>query len=673
MENEKIHTELLNEIRDLRIRLRDAQEKLIAVSHECADGLIEPFVDLFPPKALLQSEEHYRALFNSMTEGFALHEIVLNHNNIPCDYKFLDVNPAFESLTGWKRSNIIGKLQSLVFPNEMHWVEIFGKVALTGEPANFTSYSPTLKKYYEVYGYRFAPMRFATFFKDITERKNAEEALRRSENQKTLILENAGELIAFFDVNCCVKWANNAFLKSCNMSLHEIIGRKCYQVWGLDMMCDDCPVIRVLKTGKPQEGELTPENQPNWPSSRGHWMVRAAPVKDDKGNIIGVIEISHDITKQKENEKALRESQERLSIAVNAAQIGLFDWHIRSGDLYITPYYEAIFGYTPGSSNNACKFNDWSRHIHPDDKSQVEKEIYMSMTDRKDYKADYRIVRPDGEIRWITASAKFYYNDYDVASRMFGAIIDITERKKVEDNLRENEERLRIALEAANLGTWDLDLNTGIAVHSFADSQVSGFKEIQPDWNSALKNALPEVLSAVRQAHVKAKETGKLSFEFKMKSHDGRIHWFAPHGRMQYDSRGRPIRIIGIIADITERKQMEEALRISEESFRLILKDSPVTVSTFDCDLRYTWIFNPRHGFTNELVIGKRPDELISPDDAAQLMELLRNVLRTGKAEQKEVVGRTNGIKWLYHDIVKPIRDENGHVIGLTAIQIDMS
>ena len=131
-------------------------------------------------EALRQSEERYRSLFNGMTEGFALHEILCDTEGVPHDYRFLEINPAFERLTGMKRADVIGRLQSQAFPNEdPKWVEMYGRVALTGEPCQFENYSPVLKRHFEVFAYRPAPRQFAVLFMDITDRRHAEEEIRR--------------------------------------------------------------------------------------------------------------------------------------------------------------------------------------------------------------------------------------------------------------------------------------------------------------------------------------------------------------------------------------------------------------------------------------------------------------------------------------------------------------
>jgi PAS domain S-box-containing protein len=137
--------------------------------------------------ALKNSEEKYRLLFDSMLEGFALHEIICDNNDVPIDYRFLMVNPSFEKLTTLKAEQIIGKTVLEVMPNtEKYWIDTYGKVALTGEPISYENYSQVLKKHYKVTAYQTNYKQFAVLIEDITESKNLKDQLLASQKMEAI-------------------------------------------------------------------------------------------------------------------------------------------------------------------------------------------------------------------------------------------------------------------------------------------------------------------------------------------------------------------------------------------------------------------------------------------------------------------------------------------------------
>jgi PAS domain S-box-containing protein len=122
-----------------------------------------------------RAEQNYRTLFQEMLDGFALHEIICNPAGEPVDYRFLSVNPAFERMTGLKAEEIAGRRVLEILPGtEPHWIQTYGKVALTGEPVLFENYSVDLSKHFEVRAFQPFAKQFACIFQDITERKQAE-------------------------------------------------------------------------------------------------------------------------------------------------------------------------------------------------------------------------------------------------------------------------------------------------------------------------------------------------------------------------------------------------------------------------------------------------------------------------------------------------------------------
>ena len=125
--------------------------------------------------------EVFRQLFDSMQEGFAIHEIICDEAGDPADYRVIDVNPAFEELTGIKRELIVGKTVKDVMPaTETYWIQRYGNVALTGEPARLEAFAEAIGRHYSVYTYSPGPKLFATLFSDVTDRVRAADSLREA-------------------------------------------------------------------------------------------------------------------------------------------------------------------------------------------------------------------------------------------------------------------------------------------------------------------------------------------------------------------------------------------------------------------------------------------------------------------------------------------------------------
>lgn len=174
---------------------------------------------------LKDKEERYRTLFAEMLDGFALHEIILDENGKPCDYRFLEMNPSFEKITGLKITDICGKRVLEVLPNaERYWIEIYGKVAITGKSKRFENYSQELNKYFEVVAYSPEKGKFVTIVRDITEHKQAEEKIKESESIFRSIFETAQDGILLLK-NSAIIDCNEVTLKLFNCKKEDLIGK----------------------------------------------------------------------------------------------------------------------------------------------------------------------------------------------------------------------------------------------------------------------------------------------------------------------------------------------------------------------------------------------------------------------------------------------------------------
>lgn len=151
----------------------------------------------FALKKLIESEDKYRNLFSQMQFGMALHEIIVDEQNKPIDYRFIDVNPSFERNTGFKRDQLIGKTVLQVMPKtEKIWIEKYGEVALRGKAISFENYSNGLKRYYSVLAYQPQAMQFAVITEDITDQKNAQKSLEDNNQKFQQLSQSATEMLA---------------------------------------------------------------------------------------------------------------------------------------------------------------------------------------------------------------------------------------------------------------------------------------------------------------------------------------------------------------------------------------------------------------------------------------------------------------------------------------------
>ncbi|MCU0893237.1 MAG: PAS domain-containing protein [Rhodospirillales bacterium] len=253
--------------------------------------------------------------------------------------------------------------------------------------------------------------------------------------------------------------------------------------------------------------------------------------------------------------------------------------------------------------------------------------------------------------------------------------------------LRDSEQRLQIALDAASLGSWDLDLRSGAVIRSMRHDQMFGYRELQPDWGVAIaeRHVVEADRPLFRAELARARETGALSFEVRVRWPDGSIHWIAPVGRTSYDADGRPVRMAGVVADITERKQAEEALRQSEALARAradeiqVLYDAvPIGIVLFDRDFRFLRI-NERlaaiNGRSNADHVGRLIEEMLPAETAAALRAMQPRLLAGEEIADVEITGPDNltGKDGAFLVSYRPLRDQQGEVRQFLGTVLDVT
>ncbi len=269
-------------------------------------------------EALRRSERKYRLLFEHMTAAFALHEMIYDDAGNPADFRFLEINPAYERITGARAAELIGKTVKQLEPAiEQHLIEVAGHVVLTGDPVSYQRHEQQLGRHYDLVLFRPAPGQFAVVFTDVTERVRAEAALRESEQLLQTLLDAMPDFIYFKDRQSRIIRANQAHASFVgHRDPAQEIGKTDFDFYPREF----AQVIydaeqEIMRTGQPQIGMLEDlaavAHRPCWLQST------KVPIMRD-GRFVGLVGISRDITKLKRAEEILAH---QAAVAEDLAQL----------------------------------------------------------------------------------------------------------------------------------------------------------------------------------------------------------------------------------------------------------------------------------------------------------------------------------------------------------------
>ena len=413
-------------------------------------------------------------------------------------------------------------------------------------------------------------------------RPEADKNIRQGEEQLRSVLENMSEGIMLFDPQANVIYQNPASLRIHGYTSAED-GRiqreelptvfKGWDKTGRPLSFEEWPIARVCRHERFQDQVLRALRV-----DTGHeWFAsyNGCPIFGADGKLrLGFITI-RDITDQVRAEEESRQlyevvakEKDRLSALVNSISDEIWFADAEEKITLVNPAVIQEFDPNVGEERDVEKIAARYEVYRGDGTPRPVDEAPPLRALRGEVVKDQEeIVRTPvtGELRHRQVNAAPVRDARGAIIGSVSVVRDITERKRAEEALRENEDRLRLALEAADLGTWDLDLVTGKAVRSLRHDQIFGYQELQPEWTLeiALRHVLPEDRQRTQDAHTPAEGKTRMYVEGRMQRTDGSMGWFMSTGRFLYNSEGHPVRIIGVCADITERKQAEEALRES--------------------------------------------------------------------------------------------------------------
>lgn len=429
--------------------------------------------------ALAESERNYQVLFDSIDEGFCTIEMLFDGSGHARDYRFLQVNAAFERQTGL--ADAVGKRMRELSPDhEEVWFSTYGRVALTGEAVRFESEAAKLGRYFDVYAFRVGEPeehRVGVLFRDVADRK------RRELGQELLVevvdrlagVENVGETLRKVAENV----GGHFSVRHCMLVElgKDAEGEMVFHVW------DEEGHMPLAPNGKLEDflateqvrachaGETTAvaDTRTDPRVSAEHYekvgirsFIATPLMRDDRCRFLLVVtddrvrrwlaeekELLQELTDRIWNrleraraeealraaEEEVRGSEERLRIALESAGMAAWDWMVGGDSVMWNEGHYRILGLEPGSGRESSAF--FMEFVHPEDREEVGRKLEESVESGARFEAEFRVVRRDtGEVRWMTGFGRPLEIRGGRTARLTGVMYDVTDRKVMTDTLR---------------------------------------------------------------------------------------------------------------------------------------------------------------------------------------------------------------------------------------------
>ncbi|MBW4660374.1 MAG: PAS domain S-box protein [Drouetiella hepatica Uher 2000/2452] len=425
--------------------------------------------------------------------------------------------------------------------------------------------------------------------------------------------------------------------------------------------------------------------------------VRSAPIFDEMGQVISAITVFQDISDRQRAEAAIQRSEEQLRLTMEFGQIASWNWHIATGDNTWNDKTYTVLDYRLGSIEPTYKH--WRDRVHPEDLGRVEQAIFAALKSRTDYRAEYRILWPDGSLHWLLGQGRGIYDQTGKAVRMAGVLIDITDRKTAEAALQDSEARFRRLAENVPGVIYRYIMHPdGTDQFTYISPRCSEIFEVEADAVRQSSNTLwrlihtEDAINLKTLAPIAIRALQPWSIDYRITTPSGKVKWlqnFAapdvqPDGNVYWD---------GVVIDISDRKQIEqllsdynrtlevqvqertEALQRSEATYRAILEDQTEFIVKLDADGMITYaneVYCRRFGLNRQALLGHHYVPVVSQLDRDYVTECFMALRPENPVVTVENRGVTcQGERWAQW-INRGFFDQHGNLIAIQSVGRDI-
>ena len=455
--------------------------------------------------------------------------------------------------------------------------------------------------------------------RDVTEQKEREREHRRTHRRFQTVLETMSAAVFLKDTEGRYLLMNQACRDVFDID-EDPVGMTDEELFpeavAAQARADD---RRVIEGGEQIEVEETVPT----PAGESVRLTRKSPVHDEEGSIRGVCGVSTDITEQRERERALQQIKDRLELAVEGAQIGVWDWDMTTDEVEFNDQWAEMLGHSLGDIE--AHLDAWERRVHPDDLAAVEDALSEHMAGETEYyDAEHRLRTAAGEWKWIRAVGRVVERDDDGEPvRAVGIHLDIDDRKRREAELERTRALIERTQESASIGWWEVDLVDESLTWSDEVYRIHG---VPTDESVELEDGIqfyhPDDRDIIKDAFERLTEEGEsYDLELRIVTATERTRWVRAVGDPQFDDAGEIVGALGLFQDITERKRYEMALESTREELRTVIDLVPDLVFVKNREGEYLLANEATaaaYGKTPEEIEGKTEAEIIPDADDSE-------------------------------------------------------